>query len=222
MGEIRKGKVSSVDYENGMVRVTYSDKGKSVTKNFPYMNFNNEYNMPQVGQSVAVLHLSNGSSRGMVLGTYWNKRNKPPESGAGVYRKEMGAGGYQKCAGGTYEVVAPQEKFTAENKIETSTKKMLLDVENNIEIIAKAIDIQLEEKLNAAVKEVLAQVEEKIEFIAKSINLQGENGVNITSRGTAEIKTEEQMNLEDSSWKTTLSRIMERLERLDGNMADRK
>lgn len=222
MGEIRKGKVSSVDYGNGMVRVTYSDKGKSVTKNLPYMNFNNEYNMPEVGQNVAVLHLSNGSSRGVVLGPYWNKSNKPPESGAGIYRKEMGAGAHQKCAGGIYELVASQEKFTAENKIEIGTTEMLIDVENNVDLIAKMVNIQLEEKINAAVKEILAEVEEKIEAMAKSINLQGKNEVKIVSQGKTEIKTDEQMSLEDAGWKTTLSRIMERLERLDGNTADRK
>ena len=44
--EIRIGRVSSVDYESGMVRVTYRDKDDSVTINLPTMNFNDEYRMP--------------------------------------------------------------------------------------------------------------------------------------------------------------------------------
>lgn len=70
--EIRIGRVSSVDYESGMVRVTYRDKDDSVTINLPTMNFNDEYRMPEPGQDVVVAHLSNGSSRGVLLGTVWN------------------------------------------------------------------------------------------------------------------------------------------------------
>lgn len=87
--DIRIGKVSSVDYENGMLRVVYNDKGQSVTANLPYASLNNEYKMPKVGESVLVAHLSNGSSRGVVVGGYWNKSNKPKESGQGLYRKDL-------------------------------------------------------------------------------------------------------------------------------------
>lgn len=87
--EIRIGKVSSVDYETGMARITYRDKDGTVTKDFPGLNFNDEYHMPMPGQQVLVAHLSNGSSRGVILGPIWNKINKPRESGAEIYRKEL-------------------------------------------------------------------------------------------------------------------------------------
>lgn len=87
--EIRIGKVSSVDYEAGMVRVTYRDKDDSVTMNLATANFNDEYRMPEPGQDVIVAHLSNGSSRAVLLGTVWNKKNTPAEGGRDIYRKDL-------------------------------------------------------------------------------------------------------------------------------------
>ncbi len=87
--EIRVGKVSSINYKNGMARVTYRDKDKTVTTEYPLLNYNDEYRMPQIGQQVIVAHLSNGSSRGAIIGTMWNKKNIPAESGKQLYRKDF-------------------------------------------------------------------------------------------------------------------------------------
>lgn len=87
--EIRIGKVSSVDYESGMARVTYRDKDDAVTINLATANFNDEYRMPEPGQDVIVAHLSNGSSRAVLLGTVWNKKNIPTEGGRELYRKDL-------------------------------------------------------------------------------------------------------------------------------------
>lgn len=87
--EIRVGRVSSVNYETGMARITYWDKDETVTSEFPMLNYNNEYRMPEVGQDVMVAHLSNGTSRGVILGTLWNERYAPLETGAALYRKDF-------------------------------------------------------------------------------------------------------------------------------------
>lgn len=87
--EIRIGKISSVDYQSGMAKVTYRDKDESVTMDYPMMNFNDEYRMPEPGQYVVVAHMSNGSSRGVILGTIWNKKNIPQETGQEIYRKNF-------------------------------------------------------------------------------------------------------------------------------------
>ncbi len=87
---IRIGRVSSVDYENGMVSVTYPELDDSTTDNFPVFSFADEYKMPGIGQEVLVLHLSNGQSAGIVMGKMWNLKNVPPESGDGIFRKELG------------------------------------------------------------------------------------------------------------------------------------
>lgn len=87
---IRLGKVSSIDYKNGMISVTYPDLDDSVTDDLPVFSMTDEYKMPPVGAEVLVLHLSNGCTAGVVMGRYWNEANKPPISGKGVFRKELG------------------------------------------------------------------------------------------------------------------------------------
>lgn len=87
--QIRIGRVSSIDYQNGMIRATYMDMDDDVTVDFPVFSFTDEYKMPEVGDEVAVLHLSNGTTAGVVLGRYWNKDNKPAKYGKGVFRKEL-------------------------------------------------------------------------------------------------------------------------------------
>jgi len=87
--EIRVGRVSSINYETGMARVTYRDKDNTVTGEFPILTNNDEYRMPEVGQDVLVAHLSNGSSRGAIIGTLWNKKYVPKEAGKGLYRKDL-------------------------------------------------------------------------------------------------------------------------------------
>lgn len=87
---IRLGKVSSIDYENGMISVTYPDLDDSVTDDLPVFSLDDEYKMPPIGSEVLVLHLSNGCTGGVVMGLYWNEANKPPIYGKNVFRKELG------------------------------------------------------------------------------------------------------------------------------------
>ena len=81
--EIRVGKVSKINYEKGMIRVTYPDLDDSVTAELPVFSFTDEYKMPKIGQEVFVLHLSNGQAAGILMGKYWNKDNVPPDYGQG-------------------------------------------------------------------------------------------------------------------------------------------
>ena len=79
-GEIRLGKISSIDYAKGMARVVYHEKDDDVTRLIPLLS--HEYKMPPVGSQVLVVHLSNGTEAGVVLGRPWSEKNKPPEGGA--------------------------------------------------------------------------------------------------------------------------------------------
>lgn len=88
---VRLGRVSSIDYEKGMISVTYPDLDDSVTDDLPVFSMTDEYKMPEIGAEVLVLHLSNGCTAGVVMGRYWNEENKPPISGKDVFRKELGA-----------------------------------------------------------------------------------------------------------------------------------
>lgn len=117
---VRVGKISSIDYGTGMVRVTYSDRDSSTTTDMPYINFNNEYSMPKIGEQVLAVHMSNGTSRGIVIGTMWNQNNVPPVSGEGVYRKEYSnksgkAYSEYSDASGTYSIVVPGISLSGKN-----------------------------------------------------------------------------------------------------------
>lgn len=87
MNEIRVGKISSINYEAGMVRVTYTDKDNSTTQEIPLLN--HEYMMPPVGSQVLVVNLSNGGEMGFVLGRPYSEVTKPTEGLEGLYRKEL-------------------------------------------------------------------------------------------------------------------------------------
>lgn len=89
--EIRVGKVSKINYEKGMIRVTYPDLDDSVTAELPVFSFTDEYKMPKIGQEAFVLHLSNGQAAGILMGKYWNKDNVPPDYGQGknTFNKEI-------------------------------------------------------------------------------------------------------------------------------------
>ena len=93
----RIGIVSSIDYEKGMVLVTYPDRDNSTTKLFPYLCPSGDYSMPKVGDSVMVVHLSNNSASGVVLGTFWDFENKPLNPGKAVHRKQLSSEAYIEC-----------------------------------------------------------------------------------------------------------------------------
>lgn len=83
---LRIGKVSSINYPKGTARVTYEDKGKSTTTEFSFLAW--EYWMPKEGDQVVVGHLSNGTSRAVILGPVWHDDHRPVEGFEGLYRKE--------------------------------------------------------------------------------------------------------------------------------------
>ena len=90
----RVGKVSSIDYAAGLVRVAYHDKDDSVTAPLPMLC--TEYNMPQVGDPVMVLHLSNGTEAGLVPGLFRKDLDRTP--GKAMIRYD-GSTLTIKCAG---------------------------------------------------------------------------------------------------------------------------
>lgn len=108
---IRIGRISSIDYKNGMASVVYADRDNMVTPMLPMLA--NEYSMPKVRDLVAVLHLPR-SSQGVILGRIWNEANKPTEGKKGVYRKDFERDGsaFVKYNENTGELTIQAQKIT--------------------------------------------------------------------------------------------------------------
>lgn len=239
---VRIGKVSAIDYETGMIEVLYTDMGKAVTKKMPYMNFNDEYSMPKVGTQVLTAHLSNGNSRGIVLGPVWNKKNKPEESGKGIYRKEFSktrgaaftryddsAGVYWLQSGGVTIIAineakleSPEVEVSASASMKIKSPKIVVSADKHKLCTPSTILGGTDEEGNSIEEMEVANKcditfsseEKKIRAMVKSMVVETVEELSITA-GT-------NLNMEDSNWKTTLDKIMTRLTRLDGDMSDRK
>lgn len=116
----RIGVVSKADRKNGMISVVYEDRDGKVTQLLPFLNFNDEYKMPKVGDRVAVMHLSNGMETGVVLGKYWNEKDKPIDE-QDTYRKQFDYDGkaYMKYDEKTGELLirAPKIKIVADEEL---------------------------------------------------------------------------------------------------------
>lgn len=91
MDIIRIGRISALNYEAGTARVVYSDRDNAVTAELPLLSA--EYYMPRVDDMVLVVHLPNGTEAGVIIGQFWNDNNRPKESGANLYRKELDRSG---------------------------------------------------------------------------------------------------------------------------------
>ena len=126
---IRIGKISKIDYETGMAEVTYPDMDNSVTALFPIVNLNEEYKMPEIGEEVLVLHLSNGAASGLILGPFWNEANKPAVNGKNVYRKEFSKSkgtAYIQYKDGAVELRGPAIRYVCNSGSYTAAQVLKL------------------------------------------------------------------------------------------------
>ena len=114
----RIGTVSKVNYRKGMVSVTYPDRDKSTTMEFPYLCPGNEYCMPKVGDRVFVAHLSNNKAFGVVIGRFFDINNLPVKYGEGIVRKMLGETAYIECE---------DDEITFHDKNGTVTLKDIID-----------------------------------------------------------------------------------------------
>ncbi len=238
--EIRIGKVSSVDHEKGMIRVTYRDKDESVTVDFAMLNYNDEYRMPQIGRQVAVAHMSNGSSRGVVLGEVWNKKNLPHEVGKNLYRKDLSR---KKDAAyiryddesGEYLVKAANLHLNGVNK--TVLDGPELELAANISILMQADEVHMDypelivtagesKELHSDVRSdvVVDQEDNKLEAtvlkisleIVEDLKVKAGTEVSVEAEGNMQIASAGELRLKDGAYDTTLTEIMDRLKALEG------
>ncbi len=198
LGSMRIGKVSSINYETGMMRVTYTDKNKSVTREFPMLNYGSQYHMPEIGQSVAVAHLSNGSSRGVILGTVWNKNNLPAEGKKGVYRQDFskttGAAVQQYTEDtGKMVIKAPNISVIGNNETELEGAKLVIGA--NIQLLLDTPKMELAAqtvKWEEIQMEVLSGT---LTALMTGLNLELEEILSVKAKGDIDLETEGDMDL---------------------------
>lgn len=238
--EIRIGKVSSVDYEKGMMRITYRDKDESVTVDFAMLNYNDEYRMPQVGQQVAVAHMSNGSSRGVILGEVWNKKNLPHEAGKDLYRKDLSrrkdaayiryddeSGEYLVKAAnlhlnGVNKTVldGPELELAANLLILIQSDEVYMDCSELIVTAGEAEEVHCDVKADVRVD----QEENKLEALILKILLELKEDLKIKAGTEIKMEAEDkieiasagELRLKDEKYDTTLTEIMDKLKALGG------
>lgn len=109
MDLIRIGNVSSIDPETGMVRVVYQDRHDrdAATGYMPYFCPGEEFLPPKIDDMVLVVHLSNGTTRGVVIGKFWNRTNVPPDPSAKWF-KQIADEAFMKFDGHTLTIKAPR------------------------------------------------------------------------------------------------------------------
>ncbi len=213
--EIRIGKVSSINYECGMASVTYQDKDNSVTAECPIVTNNDEYIMPKIGQDVLVAHLSNGSSRGVIMGTVWNKKHFPQESGEKIYRKELSRkkdAAYIRYSDETGEYLIKVANLHLNGVNKTILDGPRLEVSANIELVLESDEIRMMGD-SALIKfleniKILAGMDIEIKS-DKKIEVKSGTELKLSGTDNAEIATEGELRLTDGKHSITLSEIME-------------
>lgn len=236
--EIRIGKVSSVDYEKGMIRVTYHDKDDSVTMDFATLNYNDEYRMPAVGSQVAVAHLSNGSSRGIILGEIWNKQNLPKESGKDLFRKDLSRGkdaAYIRYDDETGEYLIKVANLHLNGVNKTVLDGPELEIAANISILlqsdlvtmdfpelmltgGEAGELAIEAKADVKIDQEENQLEAvvlkvRLELV-EDLTVKAGTMVKVEAGESLELSSVGSLRLKDDKYDVTLTEIMEKLEAL--------
>lgn len=84
---IRIGVVNTISYEDGVLSVIYPDLDDSIIDDVPILTFNDEYKMPNIGDKVLIVKISDGTD--ICLGTYWEKENLPPLGIENAYCKKI-------------------------------------------------------------------------------------------------------------------------------------
>lgn len=236
--EIRIGKVSSVDYEKGMMRITYHDKDDSVTMDFATLNYNDEYRMPAVGSQVAVAHLSNGSSRGIILGEIWNKQNLPKESGKDLFRKDLSRGkdaAYIRYDDETGEYLIKVANLHLNGVNKTVLDGPELEIAANISILLQsdlvtmdfpelmltggeagelAIEAKADVKIDQEENQLEAVVLKVLLELVEDLTVKAGTMVKVEAGESLELSSVGSLRLKDNKYDVTLTEIMEKLEAL--------
>lgn len=132
--QLRVGRVSSIDYQHGMVSVTYPDRGDNTTQLLPTLS-NGRYWMPAIGDLVVVAHFAGDSSTGIVLGKISNLAQYIQGGAEGVTITDLGNGAVIQQSGGVATITDANASMTPQDIPDLNSR-----VDNVEEEIGDAIE----------------------------------------------------------------------------------
>ena len=83
---IKIGTVESINYKNGTARLLYEELDNSLSFDLPIIA--NEYNMPNVGDQVVAIFLSQDNLQGFIVGRPFSDDNMPSNGKENIIRKD--------------------------------------------------------------------------------------------------------------------------------------
>ena len=185
---LRIGRVTNVYPSTGRVRVMYEDE-KNASLPIAMLTMNREYYMPLVGERVVTLHMDNGSSKGIVLGTYYGGGMQPKAMEG--YRKDFVADGegdaevYTICSkDGRYRFKAFTAKHSSKGAAVLLTEKAGILVGEEEVMIGCAPPP--EEEAIKVEPEVYLKIEKEDAELKSAVNVKviaDEGAVEITAKG---------------------------------------
>lgn len=122
----RVGVVSSIEKDGG-IRIYYQDREQTTAPMQLFSGYG-EYAPPQIGTQVLVIHLSNDTSSGVVLGNVRSQEDAVPEGV--LYRKDLGEGAYVELRPGIVIIRGPEIRF--ENEDESISLSEILKLEKRV------------------------------------------------------------------------------------------
>ena len=196
--------------------------------------------MPYVGQQVAVAHMSNGSSRGIILGEVWNKKNLPRESGKDLYRKDLSR--KKDAAYIRYDDESGEYLLKVANLHLNGVNKTVLDgpeleLAANLSILMQTDEVHMDypelivtageaEELHGDVRTDIRidQEENKLEAAVLKVLLELIEDLKVKAGTEIRLEAEEkigiassgELRLKDKKYDTTLTEIMDKLKALGG------
>lgn len=223
-----------------MARVTYRDKDETVTSEFAILTNNDEYRMPQIGQNVLVSHLSNGSSRGAIIGTLWNQKYVPKETGEQLYRKDLSRrkdAAYIRYSDETGEYLLKVANLHLNGVNETVLDGPKLEISANISILLESeylhadvqellltggesgamnADIQVDVRISQEENPFEAVLLKAAVELLENLSIKAETEVKLEAGENVEVSSGGSLRLKDDTYDVTLTEIMEKLEALGG------
>lgn len=131
---IRVGIISAVDEKNGTARVYYPDRG-STTAPLQLFAFRKEYAPLKAGDQVLVLHLSNDTSSGIIMGRFWGSEEPPPQNVD--YKKNFSENTYAELSDQVFTLYGTEIRLEGPEGSITLTK--LLELERRVEELERRL-----------------------------------------------------------------------------------